>query len=384
MKNLKGLVLFFFSLCAFATCSSSNKEETADASEDPFVTVTGKVQYPQKGTITISEISDVGASGWSDTITLNPDSTFSKRVPVKEPGYYRISFYNTQVVNLILYKSNVEVHVDGRNANGFSEVKGSPEIDFIIKANQMMNDIQQSPEFAKLNSDFEAARQVGDQAKMQTLQAEYFEIMNTKQKEVATWVKQQPASLGVINFLSGNSLDKDSFFDVYASVADKLKKEWSNYHHAKVFIDMVEKQKATSIGQVAPDINLPNPEGKIIPLSSLRGKYVLVDFWAKWCGPCRQENPNVVRVYNKYKDKGFTVYGVSLDRSKEDWVKAIKDDGLTWTHVSDLKYWQSEAAQQYNITGIPFSLLLDPKGVIIAKNLRGGALDKKLAEIFND
>jgi thiol-disulfide isomerase/thioredoxin len=107
-----------------------------------------------------------------------------------------------------------------------------------------------------------------------------------------------------------------------------------------------------------------------------------VDFWAKWCGPCRQENPNVVKAFQKYNSKGFTVFGVSLDRSKQDWVKAINDDRLTWTHVSDLKYWQSEAAKTYNITGIPFSVLLDPNGVIIAKNLRGAELDEKLADIF--
>ena len=140
--------------------------------------------------------------------------------------------------------------------------------------------------------------------------------------------------------------------------------------------------KATAIGQPAPEIELPNPEGQVVKLSSFKGKYVLVDFWAKWCGPCRKENPNVVRAYNQYKDKGFTVFGVSLDRSKDDWLRAIQEDGLTWTHVSDLKYWQSEAAKTYNINAIPFSVLLDPQGVIIGKNLRGAALENKLAEIF--
>jgi peroxiredoxin len=142
--------------------------------------------------------------------------------------------------------------------------------------------------------------------------------------------------------------------------------------------------KATAIGQPAPEIALPDPDGKIVKLSSMKGKYVLVDFWAKWCGPCRQENPNVVRVYNKYKDKGFTVFGVSLDRKREDWLQAIEQDQLTWTHVSDLKYWQSEAAKTYNITAIPFSVLLDPNGIIIDKNLRGAALERRLEQLLGN
>ncbi len=123
---------------------------------------------------------------------------------------------------------------------------------------------------------------------------------------------------------------------------------------------------------------------KPVSLSSLRGKYVLVDFWASWCGPCRQENPNVVKAFNQYKDKGFTVLGVSLDQKKEPWLKAIEKDQLTWTHVSDLKYWQNEVAVQYGINAIPASFLLDPNGRIIGKNLRGEALTKKLAELMPD
>ncbi|HEU5366308.1 MAG TPA: redoxin domain-containing protein [Hanamia sp.] len=185
----------------------------------------------------------------------------------------------------------------------------------------------------------------------------------------------QDVSMDTIKNLMANLTRK---FPKNSSVAE-MQKQFNQFAAAQ---DNKASSGAITVGAIAPDITLPDVDGKPFSLSSLRGKYVLVDFWASWCGPCRQENPNVVSNYNQFKDKNFTVLGVSLDQDKKAWLKAIKDDGLVWKQISDLKFWNSAAATMYHVEAIPYNVLIDPQGKIIATELRGNDLHNKLAEVL--
>lgn len=372
----RGAILFVALL--MAACANEKKE----AVEGWEINLKGRVGYPGEGTIEIEELTD-GDNGFKDTIQLKANYTYDKTIRIKEPGYYRLIFYRRQIVNLILDKSNIEVNVDGNKPSGFLEIKGSPDHELLETVQRILGGVQVTPEAAALEQELRKAAERGDKAKVEAIQMQYQGMVLKAQDSVVSIIRSRPVSLAVVNLLTnGNVLDADRFPGLYEETANKLK-EWSpNSKHTKQFVEMVEKMKVTAIGSKAPEISLPTPSGDTVKLSSFQGKYVLVDFWAKWCGPCRRENPNVVKAYKKYHGKGFEVLGVSLDRTKEDWVQAIKEDGLVWTQVSDLKYFDSQAAVDYNINAIPFSILVDPNGVIVARNLRGAVLDQKLSEIL--
>ncbi|MEN8118580.1 MAG: redoxin domain-containing protein [Bacteroidota bacterium] len=300
---------------------------------------------------------------------------------VDYPGVYFLSVAG-QRAKAMIFVENAKMSVTGKaDSIYFAEVTGSVTHDEYNAVNKEIRKI--SDEYMAIYQESRAASAAGDEAKAEELMKkvdELYESTNTLQED---FVKDNPASYATPYFLSRVQYGKEA--DELDSLVSRLDPKLDSVQTIIDLKDKIEKLRKVAIGQIAPDFTQNDPDGNPVKFSDIYSKneLTLLDFWAAWCGPCRRENPNVVAVYNDYKDKGFTVFGVSLDREKEAWLKAIEDDGLTWAHVSDLSYWSNAAAKTYAVSGIPHSILIDKNGKILAKNKRGDELREAVDEFLN-
>ena len=287
--------------------------------------------------------------------------------------------YNRDIKQLFIENAKISVVSTDSFAN--ATIKGSKSHAEFVKWDNLMKPENQKG--SELNKEYSELYKKKDQAGMDRIEAEFDKLTaskNVKNKQYLAENPSSPIAMFIFRQWAGYDINADEAEPIFLSLSEKLRSGPAG----KEMAEKIEIAKKTDVGRMAMDFTQNDTLGNPVSLSSFKGKHVLIDFWASWCGPCRQENPNVVKAFNNYKDKGFTVLGVSLDQpnAKDKWMKAIHDDKLTWTQVSDLKYWKNEVAVQYGIQAIPQNYLIDPQGKIIGKNLRGEALNKKLEEIF--
>lgn len=386
--NLKNSLYILLALVLVA-CGSKN-----DKGQDINFEISGQIDGASEQNIYLEAYSPEGVIDVAQTKT-EKDGSFSLEGNVPAMGIYqlRLGEGDQNILPLTLSPDEeITLNVSADMYMRRPVFKGSNWTEPLNKYMALFDD------FA--NSQAQLAQKNDGSMSQKDLIAQYLVLRKPLDEFALSQMNKEPAN--PVNIILISSLTPSMGFEnwdannlqVFQKVAAAFSEKYAGSPISQDMLGQFEQlsngykqfmafQESKSTDGTAPDISLPSPEGKTIKLSSLRGKVVLVDFWASWCGPCRRENPNVVRMYNQYKDKGFTVYSVSLDEKADAWKKAILDDGLIWpNHVSDLKGWNTPMTQLYGFNGIPYTVLLDREGKIIATNLRGADLEQKLKEIL--
>ncbi|GIV26921.1 MAG: thiol:disulfide interchange protein [Bacteroidia bacterium] len=299
-------------------------------------------------------------------------------------NFYRVRIDQQNFSILVLDSTDkVNFQADAKNLAD-AKITGSAETDAFNEYNTIGKKYKKQIDSLQQVFQTELMKNPNDSVKVNQLKNDidkvYQGILDNWSAELATKVKTYSDKFASIIALQ--MLDPQKYTDVYEALDKGLTTKYPNHPMVQALHKMVARASALSPGTPCPEIALPDPAGKEVRLSSFRGKVVLIDFWASWCKPCRADMPFVVGLYKKYKNKGFEIFGVSLDKDKQNWIDAIKQDGITWPQVSDLKFWNSEVVQTFNVEAIPYTILIDKDGKIIAKGLRGEELENKLKEIF--
>ena len=316
-----------------------------------------------------------------DSTVLDEDQNFVIKAKSLSPEFYQIQIGQRSYILIAENGNEIQLKANLIDPGSNYELTGSEESDKLTDYNKITSAYSmQTGMLAEKYSGMITKDQNNKDAIITEFNQKSGEISKPFLEKSLQFIKDNKKSLTAF-FAANIVMGMQDVSDYESDIIAYSKEALANYPNNKAivfFAKQMETAARVAIGQPAPEIIALTPDGKSLKLSDYRGKYVLLDFWASWCAPCRQENPNIVKLFNSFKTKNFTVLGFSLDDNKDNWIKAIGDDNLTWDHVSELKQWDAPTAQLYNISAIPASFIINPEGVIIAKNLRGEALNEFL------
>ncbi len=350
----------------------------ASCSSEPKYIVKGKIEGSDSITFYLQK-RDAGKVITIDSAVSKKGSFTFKGGAVNYPQLIQLVAGDTKK-RTSFYLENSEIKIAGSLDSLFkAKITGSKtqdEYQSFVDSNKPLSDT-----YSKIINEYQAASQEGNKTRIAEIEKQADSVQKEMTNLQKNFVKNNPASYVAPSILGSLSYEMEA--EEIESMINGMDTVVASVPQMRLLKERVAVMKTVAIGQKAPDFTMNDVNGNPVALSSKIGsKLLLVDFWAAWCGPCRRENPNVVKVYTEFNKKGFDIFGVSLDREKADWIKAIADDKLTWTHVSDLQYWSNAAAKMYAVNSIPANFLLDEKGTIIGKNLRGEELYNKVNEVL--
>jgi peroxiredoxin len=382
---MKKIILIALAAITIYSCSTSNSGNTSGFE------IKGSLSNSKGESIYLEKLAQSGVTSVDSTI-IDEKGEFLMNHFSPSVGFYRLRISASNFAMLVLDSAQkITITADARDLGNTFKAEGSPDTKLFLEYNALAQG--QKVRTDSLENIFRTAMitlkldSIRADSLSKELQKPYEVMVGQYSNVVAKKINENLNSFASI--MAIQQLRPENYLDIYKALDKGLNEKYPDNKDIKSFHGMVqqaqmmvEKTEAIKVGNEAPELILPMPNDKDLALSSLRGKVVLIDFWASWCAPCRKELPNVKRAYEKYKNKGFEILGVSLDKDRSAWLEAISTEGLTWPQVSDLKYWQSEACQIYAIQSIPYTVLIDKEGKIIATDLRGADLDKKLAEVL--